>query len=152
MTAQNDISDIKTKNTQQDAAISGLQSSKVNVAQGAENAGKALVVGSDGNVTVGNVGSGEYSIYTGTLKSLFDYSNYRFTRGAAGRTDEQARERQFRAVPDLERHRRLRRRPHLERLAAIGGRAPEPVVRPAEDERAVREQDLQDNQDDQDKG
>ena len=45
-----DISAIETKNTQQDSAISGLQSSKVNVAQGAANAGKALVVGADGNL------------------------------------------------------------------------------------------------------
>lgn len=79
VTAQNDISAIETKNTEQDTAINGLQTSKVNVAQGAANVGKALVVGADGNVTVGNVGSGEYSIYTDTLKSLFDYSNYRFT-------------------------------------------------------------------------
>ena len=59
VTAQNDISAIKTKNTQQDTAINGLQTSKVNVAQGAANAGKALIVGSDGNVTPGDVSGGE---------------------------------------------------------------------------------------------
>ncbi len=57
VTAQNDISGIKTKNTQQDTAINGLQTSKVDVAQGAANAGKALVVGADGNVTLGDAGS-----------------------------------------------------------------------------------------------
>lgn len=68
VTAQNDISGIKTKNTQQDKAISGLQTSKVNVAQGAANAGKALVVGSDGNVTPGDVSGGE-------VWKEIDYSN-----------------------------------------------------------------------------
>ena len=58
-TAQNDISDIKTKNTQQDSAISGLQTSKVNVAQGAANAGKALVVGEDGNVAPSVIGGSQ---------------------------------------------------------------------------------------------
>ena len=58
-TAQNDIAAIKTKNTQQDTAISGLQTSKVNVAQGAANAGKALVIGADGNVAPGEISSGE---------------------------------------------------------------------------------------------
>lgn len=55
VTAQNDISAIKTKNTQQDTAING----KVSIAQGAANAGKALIVGSDGNVTPGEISSGE---------------------------------------------------------------------------------------------
>ena len=55
VTAQNDISAIKTKNTQQDTAING----KVSIAQGAANAGKALIVGSDGNVTPGEISGGE---------------------------------------------------------------------------------------------
>ena len=55
VTAQNDISAIKTKNTQQDTAIN----EKVSIAQGAANAGKALVVGSDGNVTPGEISGGE---------------------------------------------------------------------------------------------
>ena len=53
--AQNDISAIKTKNTEQDTAING----KISIAQGAANAGKALIVGSDGNVTPGDVSGGE---------------------------------------------------------------------------------------------
>lgn len=57
--AQNDINGIKSKNTQQDSAISGLESSKVNVAQGAANAGKALVVGANGNVAPGEISGGE---------------------------------------------------------------------------------------------
>ena len=55
VTAQNDITAIKTKNTQQDTAIDG----KVSIAQGAANAGKALIVGSDGNVTPGEISGGE---------------------------------------------------------------------------------------------
>ena len=50
-----DITAIETKNTQQDTAING----KVSIAQGSANAGKALVVGSDGNVTPGEVSGGE---------------------------------------------------------------------------------------------
>ena len=42
-----DVTNIKTKNTQQDTAIAG----KVAIDQGVANAGKALVVGEDGNVT-----------------------------------------------------------------------------------------------------
>ena len=45
VTIQGKITAIENKNTQQDSAISGLQTSKVSVAQGAANAGKALVVG-----------------------------------------------------------------------------------------------------------
>ena len=50
-----EISAIKTKNTQQDTAING----KISIAQGSANAGKALVIGSDGNVAPGEVSSGE---------------------------------------------------------------------------------------------
>ena len=50
-----DITAIKTKNTQQDTAING----KISIAQGSSNAGKALVVGSDGNVTPGEISGGE---------------------------------------------------------------------------------------------
>ena len=53
--AQNDITNLETKNTQQDTAIAG----KVAIAQGAANAGKALLVGSDGNVTLGEISGGE---------------------------------------------------------------------------------------------
>ena len=51
-TAQNDISALDGTVSQQTTDINGLKSSKVSVAQGAANAGKALVVGEDGNVTV----------------------------------------------------------------------------------------------------
>ena len=71
-TAQNDISNIKTKNTQQDTAISGLESSKVSVAQGAANAGKALVVGSDGNVAPAKIGGGK-KLYTGPITDLITF-------------------------------------------------------------------------------
>ena len=64
-----DISAIEAKNTQQDTAIGGLQSSKVNVAQGAENAGKALVVGEDGNVIAVPL-SNKKVLSTDTLSSL----------------------------------------------------------------------------------
>ena len=50
-----DITAIETKNTQQDTAING----KISIAQGSANAGKALVVGSDGNVTPGEISGGE---------------------------------------------------------------------------------------------
>lgn len=52
VTAQGDITSL-------DSEVSGLKSSKVNVAQGVANAGKALVVGSDGNVAPGEVSGGE---------------------------------------------------------------------------------------------
>lgn len=48
------ISAIETKNSQQDTAING----KVSTAQGSANAGKALIVGADGNVAPGEI-SGE---------------------------------------------------------------------------------------------
>lgn len=66
VTAQNDISALDGTVAQQTADISGLMTdvtnlgtSKVNVAQGTGNAGKALIIGSDGNVIPGNVSSGE---------------------------------------------------------------------------------------------
>ena len=53
--AQNDISAIETKNTEQDTAIAG----KVAINQGTGNAGKVLVVGSNGNVTPEEISGGE---------------------------------------------------------------------------------------------
>lgn len=50
-----DVNNIKTKNTQQDTAIAG----KVAISQGTGNAGKALIVGSDGNLAPGEISSGE---------------------------------------------------------------------------------------------
>ena len=47
---------------------------KVDVAQGAENAGKALVIGSDGNVAPGEI-SGGMSLYTGKLTDLISTNN-----------------------------------------------------------------------------
>ena len=53
VTAQNDISALDVTVAQQTTDINGLKSSKVSVAQGAANAGKALVIGADGNVAPG---------------------------------------------------------------------------------------------------
>lgn len=47
-----DITNLTNKNTEQDTAING----KVAIAQGAENAGKVLGIGADGNVTPVNAG------------------------------------------------------------------------------------------------
>ena len=65
VTAQNDISSLDGTVAQQTTDISGLMTdvtnlgtSKVNVAQGTENAGKALVVGADGNVTPKKISGG----------------------------------------------------------------------------------------------
>ena len=66
-----DITAIETKNTEQDQSIAANTSAlagKVDVAQGAANAGKALVVGEDGNVTIGS-SSGIERLFT-TIESL----------------------------------------------------------------------------------
>ena len=59
VTAQNDINALDGTVSQQTTDINGLKSSKVSVAQGAANAGKALVVGSDGNVALREISGGE---------------------------------------------------------------------------------------------
>ena len=59
------ISAINTKNTEQDTAING----KVSIAQGVENAGKALVVGEDGNVAPAEVSGGK-TVYSGPITDL----------------------------------------------------------------------------------
>ena len=64
--AQNDISGLMTD-------VTNLGTSKVNVSQGVGNAGKALFVGTDGNVTPGEVSGGK-SLYTGNLDSLITRS------------------------------------------------------------------------------
>lgn len=69
-----DISAIETKNTQQDTAING----KVSIAQGAENAGKALVVGEDGNVAPAEVSGGK-KLYTGPITDLIAFSDNKIT-------------------------------------------------------------------------
>ena len=81
VTAQNDISALDGTVAQQTADISGLMTnvtnlgtSKVNVAQGTGNAGKALVIGTDGNVTPGMISSGK-KLFTGTLADLCDFSS-----------------------------------------------------------------------------
>ena len=64
-----DVTNIRNKDTQQDTAIAG----KVAIDQGAANAGKALVIGEDGNVAPGDV-DGEKKLYTGSISDLV--SNY----------------------------------------------------------------------------
>ena len=64
-----DVANLKNKNTQQDQSIAANASAiaantsaiagKVAISQGTGNAGKALVVGSDGNVTPGEISGGE---------------------------------------------------------------------------------------------
>ena len=64
-----DVTNLKNKNTQQDQSIAANASAiaantsaiagKVAISQGAGNAGKALIVGSDGNVTPGEISGGE---------------------------------------------------------------------------------------------
>lgn len=62
--AQNDISALDGTVAQQTTDISNLMNDKVNVAQGAENVGKALVVGEDGNVTLGVTGGKKITTIT----------------------------------------------------------------------------------------
>ena len=57
-----DVTNLKNKNTQQDQSIAANTSAiagKVAINQGAGNVGKALIVGSDGNVAPGEISSGE---------------------------------------------------------------------------------------------
>ena len=64
--------DLQNKDSEQDQSIAANTSAiegKVNIAQGAENAGKALIVGSDGNVVPGDVDGGK-QLFTGTLNDL----------------------------------------------------------------------------------
>lgn len=67
VTAQGDISGLDTE-------VNGLKSSKVNVAQGAANAGKALVVGEDGNVSPQKIGGGK-KLYSGPISDFFSYNS-----------------------------------------------------------------------------
>ena len=72
-----DVTNIQNKNTEQDQSIAGVQTAldgKVNIAQGAENAGKALVVGENGNVTLAEVSGGK-KLFTGDLSEIFSVSN-----------------------------------------------------------------------------
>lgn len=65
-----DVTNLRNKDTSQDTAIAG----KVAIDQGAANAGKALIVGEDGNVTT-SVIPGAKSVYAGSLSSLFSFNN-----------------------------------------------------------------------------
>ena len=80
VTAQNDISALDGKVAQQTTDINGLKSSKVNVAQGVGNAGKALIVGSNGNVTPMDI-PGVKKLYTGSLSSLITFDNTPSSQG-----------------------------------------------------------------------
>lgn len=58
--------------------VGNLTTSKVNVAQGIENAGKALVVGVDGNVTTGSVSGG---LNTYQINDTTEFLNFNFEVG-----------------------------------------------------------------------
>ena len=76
-----DVTNIRNKDTEQDQSIAANASAiegKVSIAQGAENAGKALVVGENGNVTPGEISGGK-KLYTGTLSDLITYSDHKMT-------------------------------------------------------------------------
>lgn len=63
-----DITNLTNKNTEQDTAING----KVAIAQGTENAGKVLGIGTDGNVTPVNAGGSS----GGEVWEEIDYNNW----------------------------------------------------------------------------
>ena len=65
-----DVTNIRNKDTQQDTAIAG----KVAIDQGVANAGKALVVGEDGNVSAGEIG-GIKKLFNGALSDLIVLDN-----------------------------------------------------------------------------
>lgn len=65
-----DITAIKKKNTQQDTAING----KVSITQGSGNAGKALIVGTNGKVAPGEISGGK-KLYTGPLSNLITFND-----------------------------------------------------------------------------
>lgn len=74
-----DVTNIQNKNTEQDTAIAG----KVAIAQGAANAGKALVIGSNGNVAPGVISGGE----VWEEVNLNDITNYNWSNGDIVRVD-----------------------------------------------------------------
>ena len=65
-----DVTNLQNKDSQQDTAIAG----KVAIDQGVANAGKALVVGEDGNVAPTIVSTGK-SLYTQPISTLIDIDN-----------------------------------------------------------------------------
>ena len=78
VSAQNDISALDGTVAQQTTDISNLMNDKVNVAQGVGNAGKALVVGADGNIAPAEIGGGK-KLYTGPLSDLIAVNNGKIT-------------------------------------------------------------------------
>ena len=75
-----DVTNIQNKDTAQDQSIAANTSAiagKVAISQGVANAGKALVIGDDGNVTPGSVGG--KTLYTGPLTDLISYNGTTLT-------------------------------------------------------------------------
>ena len=71
-----DVTNLQNKDTAQDQSIAANASAiegKVSIAQGADNAGKALVVGDDGNITVGNAVSKIPYENVGYMIPTFDF-------------------------------------------------------------------------------
>ena len=69
-----DVTNLQNKDSQQDQSIAGVQTAldgKVNIAQGAENAGKVMIVGEDGNLSTSLLDSGKKVIYTLPIDTLF---------------------------------------------------------------------------------
>ena len=77
------VTNLQNKDTAQDQSIAANASAiaantsaiagKVSIAQGADNAGKALVVGADGNVTPAEVSGGK-KLFSGTLNDLIIFN------------------------------------------------------------------------------
>ena len=63
--------DLQNKDAEQDTAIAG----KVAIDQGANNAGKALVIGADGNVTPGTVGFNPTPNFNASLTDYIEMIN-----------------------------------------------------------------------------
>ena len=71
------VTNLQNKDTAQDQSIAANASAiaeKVAISQGTGNAGKALIVGPDGNVTPSEI-SGGMKIYTGPITDLFSFYN-----------------------------------------------------------------------------
>ena len=71
-----DVTNLKNKNTAQDQSIAANASAiagKVAISQGAANAGKVMVVGSDGNVAPGEITAGK-KLTSKTLQQLMNFN------------------------------------------------------------------------------
>ena len=67
-----DVTNLQNKDNAQDQSIAANASAiagKVSIAQGVANAGKAMIVGEDGNIAPGNAGG--KTLYTQSFKNLF---------------------------------------------------------------------------------